>query len=157
MTRLQITPNYRGPTVLELQRSGLLDAAPHTVEAAWSNSRAEITAVQRHPHISFVLMVPDMQAAGRAAAALRLNLTVPEETIATGIQSLRNMEVSDWRAFTVNVGTPVARTLLVRFAGDVVRNGGNPTNLRRVVDQCLLHGVSPADASVLLGLSGLCK
>lgn len=152
MVRVQVAKGFRGPTVIELYQSGLLDGRPHAVEAAWGNTHAEIQVVRKHGHISFILSVPDVISLHRAALTLGISAPLPEDMVAQGKKSLTSMEQSDWRAFSAEVGTPVAKTILVHHAAQAVRRGENPRRLRRILDQCLLRNVSAVEADVLLGL-----
>jgi hypothetical protein len=68
--------------------------------------------------------------------------------------ALNRRKLYNWRGFTSDVGLPAARMVLTKLAADSIRKGDNP-KLAPIVKDCLLGGVSPVDADVLLRLKVL--
>jgi hypothetical protein len=152
MHTLVVTRGYQGPTVLELERSGLFDGSTRHAEVAWRNSREELGTLQRYPDVQCVLHVEDMTVMQRSANSLGISPALDETTIREGFVALTDKSVSDWRRFTSSVGVTPARGVLVRLASDTIRKGQNPSNLRKVIQHCVFRGVNAVDADVLLGL-----
>ena len=149
---IQVNPNYSGPSILEL--NSVMDDVQGTVEVRWQGTREERVALQRNSARKFILFVPDLPAMERAATALGRLLAFDNALLAAALTSLTSRKAYNWRQFSDDVGTAMTRSILTRLSAGALRKGVTP-KIANVASECLIEGVNPIDADVLLRLRHL--
>jgi hypothetical protein len=88
-----------------------------------------------------------------ASSLLGTPVQVERSVIIKGRDSLSNKKAYDWKVFSGEIGSSVARSLVVKLAADAVRQGLHSKLVGVAID--ILQGlVSPSDADVLVRTRG---
>jgi hypothetical protein len=87
----------------------------------------------------------------RAATALGQPYVFDTGLLATALTSLTSRKAYNWRAFSEGVGTAITRSLITRLSAGAIRKGVTP-RLANIASECLIEGINPIDADVLLRL-----
>lgn len=153
MVQVAIKPDYSGPTILELAPV-INDVQDKVVQVKWENSRTELRVLEQFSKREFLLYVPNLGALERASTALGLVLIVEPATIENAKGALNIAARYNWRGFVKDIGTNLSRSLITKLAADSIRRGGKP-QLALIASECLLDGINPIDADVLLRLRTL--
>lgn len=149
MIDIKVSPEYSGPTILELE--SLIADVQGVIEVRWQGSKAECLALEKYPQRMFILNVQDMSAMERTATALGQPYVFETSLLATALTSLTSRKAYNWRSFSDGVGTAVTRSLLTRISAGAIRKGVIP-RLANIASECLIESVNPIDADVLLRL-----
>jgi hypothetical protein len=149
MKRLVVRPHFEGPTILEL--GFLLDEPRSSFEVRWTNSREEVSLIEKYPHHSWTLCVEDLQVMERTASMLGIDPVPGMDDIKTAVLSLLR-RTSNWRSFTGRLGNAASRSIVTHIAAQSLRKGENNRFLRRFAQECGLNGVSPIDVDALTRL-----
>lgn len=149
MVDIRINPTFNGPTILEL--TSILADVQGTVEVRWQGTRAEYTALEQNPKRAFILHVQDLPAMERAATALGQPFTFDTSLLAIALTSLTSRKAYNWRTFSDSLGIAVTRSLITRLSAGAIRKGKTPI-IANIAAECLIEGVNPVDADILLRL-----
>lgn len=149
MVELRINPQYSGPTILELD--SIIADVQGAVEVRWQGTKAEYSTLEHYPKRVFILHVQDLPAMERAATALGQPYVFDTGLLATALTSLTSRKAYNWRAFSEGVGTAITRSLITRLSAGAIRKGVTP-RLANIASECLIEGINPIDADVLLRL-----
>jgi hypothetical protein len=152
MIELVVTPEFKGPNILEI--GPVLENVQGTVDISWTNSKAEQIVLKQHSDRNFRLHVVDFSLMERTATALGLkfvfDLNIPE----SAKLALLHRKTYNWRNFCEEVGLGVTRGVLTKITADLARRGKRP-RLIPIVADCILEGINPCDVDVLLRLEAL--
>ena len=149
MVEIHVNPTYSGPTLLEL--APIMDDVQGTVEVRWNGTKEERTLLGKFPGRAVRLMVPDLPAMERAATTLGLPYGFDTALLTTALTSLTSRKAYNWRSFSDSVGTNLTRSILTRLSAGAIRKGVTP-RLANIASECLIEGINPIDADVLLRL-----
>src|SRR5271166_3373987 len=152
MIDIVVQQDFNGPMLPDIEP--VLDLIEGVVDVRWTNTKAEQVVLERHRDRSFKLYVPDLPLMERTATALGLSYVLDMGIRQSALASLVYQKISNWRAFTEGIGSTVSRSLLTRLSADSLRKGGRP-KLAAIAAECVLDGINPCDADVLLRLSGM--
>jgi hypothetical protein len=150
MVELRVNPEFHGPTILELD--SVIANVQGPVEVRWQGTKAEYAALERYPRNKFVLYVPDLPGMERAATVLGQPYILDTALLVTAHSSLASRKAYNWRAFSEGVGTAITRSILTRLSAGAIRLGKPPRFLAKIASECIIEGVNPIDADVLLRL-----
>jgi hypothetical protein len=150
MITFRIQKKFEGPTILEM--ASLLPLSEESVTVAWSNSKVERLVLRKYPNRDFILVVPDLNAMERTATTLGLPYKLDNPAINGCMEAINNNVGGSWGTFVKTVGPSVSRGIAVRLVADCIREGNDPTQLRKVLVDFVLDNVPPMDADLLLVL-----
>jgi hypothetical protein len=150
MVKVEVDPRFSGPTLLELEPI-LNDITDNPVRIGWRGSKAEVRLLESHPNRDFVVCVRSLYDMSIASSLLGTPVQVERSVIIKGRDSLSNKKAYDWKVFSGEIGSSVARSLVVKLAA--VRQGLHSKLVGVAID--ILQGlVSPSDADVLVRTRG---
>jgi hypothetical protein len=150
-----VNKDYEGPSILEL--TDIIDGIDEAINVDWSNSRDEITTLQRFPKNKFILYVKDFHTRDRTASTLGLFLKLEDAVVTKAKTVLVEPKEYDWRNFCKqNTAGPSTRNILLKLAADALRKGLQPS-LAGVVSSIFHDGISIIDVDVLLRLKSRSK
>ena len=151
---IKIDPNYKGPTLGE--QITLLDLeGSQPVEASWTGSRQDIAAFKKIGDRKITLYVPNQFAMDRASVICGYKFPIFKNQVAqyrTAIGVDPQGGASDWRGYLDKFGSSFSKSIMMRDTAHAARKKNDARLLRKVVVDCVLNGVSVADADVLIGL-----
>ena len=145
MVEIQINPDFKGPTILELEP--ILGDIQGTPQVRWQGTRAEFLTLEQHPR-KFILHVPDITAMEKTATMLGNEYTFDSAILQQAFQALTGRQAS-WRSFCEGVGPAVTRSLLIRISARAIRKGQGQIHAK-IASESLIEGVNPIDADILL-------
>jgi len=152
MIDIVVDSKFSGPKLIDLEP--VIDMIAGPIEARWTNSKTDQAILEQYRERSFKLYVEDLTMMERTATSLGLNYVLDLGVYQSALAALIHQKVSNWRAFAEGVGTSVSRSLLTRLSADSVRKGDRP-RLAAIATECVLDGINPCDADVLLRLSAM--
>ena len=159
---IKVDKDFAGPTFCELEP--VLDELPGPVEVRWTGSKQDILLYERNADrvieidkvaypVTYVLVVPDVEAQEKTLWALGGVLTLPKEELdAAKLALFSRSNPAAWRKKAEALGTVRATLLITKVAGDAVRKGKSPKAGLSIAADCVVNHVSPVDADVLLHL-----
>jgi hypothetical protein len=156
---IKVDPSYKGPSLGE--QITLLDLeGSQPVEATWTGSKQDFAAFKRIGDRKVTLYVPHQFALDRASNALGYKFKIRRDQIAQFRNALvgdpqTGAKSSDWRGYFEKFGAAFSKNIMVRDIAHNTRTKTAPDAtrlLRKIAVDCVLNGVSVADADVLLGL-----
>jgi hypothetical protein len=150
MISFLIQRKFEGPSIIEMESLLLLSNEPVTV--IWSNTKVERLVLRRYPKRDFTLVVPDLSSMERTATTLGLSYKVDNAALNDCVQAIDNDTGGVWATFVRMVGPSVSRGLAVRVVADSIREGNDPTPLRKLLVDCVLNNLLPMETDVLLAL-----
>lgn len=152
MVNLVVQKEFNGPSLPDIE--SILDLIDGVVDVRWTNSRNEQAILERNRNRDFCLHVEDLSTMERTATALGLRYVLDLIMNESAKAALVYRKTSNWRAFTDGIGSLVSRSLLTKLSADAIRKGVRP-RLASIAADCVLEGISPIDADVLLRLSAM--
>jgi hypothetical protein len=147
---IRVGEQFEGrPTINDMEH--VIDEVEGAVEVRWTNTRQELALLDKFIDRDFILFVKDASALEKTTISLGKVIQVKEHVLEAGITALNHRKQYNWRGFTYEVGANTSRAVLAKMSADSIRDGGCP-RLADVAKRCLLEGINPIDADVLLRL-----
>ena len=147
---VKVDADFAGPTLGELEP--VLENLENPIEVRWTGSRFDFLAYERSSARTFILISPDLAIAERTLWVLGGPLSLSPEDLEAAKMSLTSKQDQTWRLRVEGLGPTRGTLLLTKVVGDSLRSGKSPRATTSVALDCLLEGVHPADADVLLRL-----
>ena len=148
MVKVEVNQKFHGPTILELEPT-LVDSTENPVRIGWRGSKAEVRLIESHHDRDFLVFVSNLHEMSLVSSLLGAPIQMDGTVVVKGRDALASKKAYNWKEFSGEIGSVVARSLVVKLASDAIRQGMHP-RLATVASDILQGGASPLDADVLL-------
>lgn len=148
--KLRVDKEFAGPTLCDLEP--VLGDLPDPVEVRWTASKRDYLGYERHGAREIHMVVPDLDTLERTIWALGGHLELSDEDLQAAKTALTSKSDQTWRVRVDGLGTTRGTLLLMKVMADSLRAGRKAPAAISIARDCILQGVNPADADVLLRL-----
>lgn len=148
--KLRVDKEFAGPTLCDLEP--ILDELEGPVEVRWTGSKRDYLAYERHGAREVLMVVPDVETLERTIWVLGGHLELSEDDLQAAKSALTSRSEQTWRTRVDALGPTRGTLLLTKVMADSLRSGKKAPAALSIALDCILQGVNPADADVLLRL-----
>lgn len=148
--RIRVDKEFAGPSLEDLEP--ILEDIPDPVEVRWTGSRRDYLLLERHGAREFLLVVQDVETQERTLWALGGPLELSQEDLDAAKSALTSKADQMWRTRVENLGPARGTLLITKVLADSLRAGKVPKPSLSIGLDCVLKGVHPVDADILLRL-----
>ena len=141
---------FAGPPIADLLP--VLDVLPDPIEVRWEGTPLELHAYETHKGRAFQFMVKDTKVLDKTLWALGGSVPLTDGEADTARTALVTRSGLDWRSSLEDQGYIRGMLTLTKLVGDSLRSGKQPAAACRVAIDCLIGGVNPVDADLLMRL-----
>jgi hypothetical protein len=148
--KLRVDKEFAGPTLCDLEP--ILDELQDPVEVRWTATKRDYLAYERHGAREVLMVVPDVETQEKTIWVLGGALELTDEDMLAAKAALTSRSDQTWRTRVDGLGPTRSTLLLTKVMADSLRAGRKAPAALSIALDCILQGVNPADADVLLRL-----
>lgn len=150
MLTISVQHSFKGPNIVMMRDLLTVDNSPVTIK--WTNTKAERKLLRQYPDRDITLVVPDQSAMERTAGSLGIPYKIDVATYNACMKAINWEAGGKWRDFANNAGPTVARGAIVQLVASCLRDGNDPTPLRKLAVECMLDSGPMVEADILMHL-----